>query len=196
VTVRAASARRSCRRRWRRCDPEEDHCVQRAVRSSLTRWMTWISRGVTEPNRGVGQKSRRPARLRARREWPHRSPATGPGCDQLSADSVWHLEATADLPAVFSDLCDGCLQIRHSKDQGSAGHLPGAGPAAVMACPMSAGLWPPAFRTAQRRRRTLRAQYTRVELDVNRHITAGLVDEAELLEHARSLRRQADRARG
>ena len=57
---------------------------------------------------------------------------------------------------------------------------------------MSAGPSPPVFQAAQLRTRTLR-QRTRVVLDVGRHVTARLGDEVKLLDHARSLRRRADR---
>ena len=78
---------------------------------------------------------------------------------------------------------------------GSPAHLPGARSTAAPARPMSAGPSPPAFQAAQLRTRTLR-QRTNVLLDVGRHVTARLGDEVKLLEHARSLRRQADRAGG
>ena len=57
---------------------------------------------------------------------------------------------------------------------------------------MSAGPSPPVFQAAQLRTRTLR-QRARVVLDVGRHVTARLGDEVKLLDHARSLRRRADR---
>ena len=57
---------------------------------------------------------------------------------------------------------------------------------------MSAGPSPPVFQAAQLRTRTLR-QRTRVVLDVGRHVTARLGDDVKLLDHARSLRRRADR---
>jgi hypothetical protein len=130
---------------------------------------------------------------------PRRSPrspaAVAPGGDQPGAGCVRHLEAAADLPAVLNDLSHGLSPDSPPERSGSPAHLPGARSTAAPVRPMSAGPSPPAFQATRLRTRTLSPR-TRVALDVGRHVTARLGDEVKLLEHARSLRRRADRAGG